>query len=87
MPDTNTFSNSLAPASAGAGWGWILAYGVLSIVLGILAFLNPFAATYAATLVIGAFLIAAGLVSIAAVAGANAITSPMTSDSTPNPIA
>jgi len=66
MPDTNTFSNSLAPASAGAGWGWILAYGVLSIVLGILAFLNPFAATYAATLVIGAFLIAAGLVSIAA---------------------
>jgi uncharacterized membrane protein HdeD (DUF308 family) len=39
---------------------------VLSIVLGVLAFLNPFAATYAATLVIGAFFIAAGLVSIAA---------------------
>ncbi len=54
-----------APA-AGAGWGWILGYGVLSVVLGVLAFLNPFAATYAATLVIGAFFIAAGLVSIAA---------------------
>lgn len=52
--------------AAGAGWGWILGYGVLSIVLGVLAFLNPFAATYAATLVIGAFFIAAGLVSIAA---------------------
>jgi uncharacterized membrane protein HdeD (DUF308 family) len=66
MSDTKAFTDPLAPASAGAGWGWILAYGVLSIVLGILAFLNPFAATYAATLVIGAFFIAAGLVSLAA---------------------
>jgi uncharacterized membrane protein HdeD (DUF308 family) len=49
---------------AGAGWGWILAYGVLSVVLGIMAFVSPFSATYAATLVIGAFLIAAGIVSI-----------------------
>lgn len=56
----------LSRPAAGAGWGWILGYGVLSVVLGILAFLNPFAATYAATLVIGAFFIAAGLVSIAA---------------------
>ena len=66
MSDTSAFTDPLAPRAAGAGWGWILAYGVLSIVLGVLAFLNPFAATYAATLVIGAFLIAAGLVSIAA---------------------
>ncbi|MGU3316700.1 HdeD family acid-resistance protein [Sphingomonas sp. M6A6_1c] len=66
MSDRNAFTNPLTPDSAGAGWGWILAYGVLSIVLGVLAFLNPFAATYAATLVIGAFFIAAGLVSIAA---------------------
>jgi len=65
MSDT-VFTDPLAPRAAGAGWGWILAYGVLSIVLGVLAFLNPFAATYAATLVIGAFFIAAGLVSIAA---------------------
>jgi len=49
---------------AGAGWGWILAYGILSVVLGLAAFVSPFSATYAATLVIGAFLIAAGIVSI-----------------------
>lgn len=66
MTDARAFEDPLAPASAGAGWGWILAYGVLSVVLGVLAFANPFAATYAATLVVGAFFIAAGLVSIAA---------------------
>ncbi len=66
MTDTRTATDPLNPPAAGAGWGWILAYGVLSVVLGVLAFLNPFAATYAATLVIGAFFIAAGLVSIAA---------------------
>jgi uncharacterized membrane protein HdeD (DUF308 family) len=53
-------------AAAGAGWAWILAYGLLSIVLGVFAFLDPFAATYAATLVVGALFIAAGLVSLAA---------------------
>lgn len=51
--------------TAGAGWGWMLAYGVVSVLLGIGAFLWPFAATYAATLVVGAFLIAAGIASIA----------------------
>lgn len=54
------------PRTAGAGWGWILGYGILSVVLGIMAFANPFAATYAATLVIGALFIAAGLASIVA---------------------
>ncbi|MCP3733273.1 DUF308 domain-containing protein [Sphingomonas sp. RP10(2022)] len=66
MTDDRAFTDPLAPSSAGAGWGWILAYGVVSVVLGVLAFLNPFAATYAATLVIGGFFIVAGLVSIAA---------------------
>lgn len=66
MTDTRTFTDPLAPTAAGAGWAWILAYGVLSLALGVLAFLNPFAATYAATLVIGAFFIAAGIVSLAA---------------------
>lgn len=66
MTDTRSFTDPLAPPAAGAGWGWILGYGILSLVLGVLAFLNPFAATYAATLVIGAFFIAAGIVSIAA---------------------
>ena len=66
MTDTRTFTDPRTPAAAGAGWAWILAYGVLSLALGVLAFLTPFAATYAATLVIGAFFIAAGSVSHAA---------------------
>ncbi|RSU48935.1 DUF308 domain-containing protein [Sphingomonas sp. S-NIH.Pt15_0812] len=51
---------------AGAGWAWILASGILSLLLGVLAFLWPFAATYAATLVIAALFLAAGLVSLGA---------------------
>ena len=54
------------PRRAGAGWGWILAYGILSALLGIAAFVFPVPATYAATLVIGAFFIAAGALSIGA---------------------
>ncbi len=54
------------PSRAGAGWGWILAYGILSALLGIAAFVFPVPATYAATLVIGAFFIAAGALSIGA---------------------
>ena len=65
MTDQRSFTDPLSGSPAGAGWGWILAYGVLSVVLGICAFVWPFAATYAATLVIGAFFIAAGVVSIA----------------------
>lgn len=57
---------SLAIPRAGAGWGWILAYGILSIVLGVMAFIWPFAATWAATLVVGALLFAAGAMSIGA---------------------
>lgn len=64
--DNRASTDPLSAPAAGAGWGWILAYGVLSVVLGVLAFLNPFAATFAATLVIGAFFTAAGLVSVAA---------------------
>lgn len=50
----------------GAGWGWLLAYGILSLILGIAAFLWPFSATIAATLIIGTFFIAAGVVSLGA---------------------
>src|SRR3546814_5455317 len=53
-------------APMGAGWGWLLAYGLLSLILGVAAFLWPFSATIAATLIIGAFFIAAGIVSIGA---------------------
>lgn len=71
MTDTSRdFATGDAPAQgvrpAGRGWGWIMAYGVLSVLLGAAAFLWPFAATLAATLVVGAFLIAAGAVSLGA---------------------
>ena len=65
MTDARGFTDAPA-ARAGTGWGWILGYGVLSVLLGILAFAAPLAATYAATLVIGTLFIAAGVVSIAA---------------------
>lgn len=51
---------------AGAGWAWILAYGLVSAALGVLAFLAPFAATLAATMAVGAMLLATGLLSLAA---------------------
>ncbi|WP_298810112.1 DUF308 domain-containing protein [uncultured Sphingomonas sp.] len=50
----------------GAGWGWIMAYGIVSVLLGVVAFAAPFAATYAATIVIGAFFFVAGGFAIAA---------------------
>ena len=52
--------------TVGAGWGWIMAYGIVSVVLGILAFASPFAATFAATVVIGAFFFVSGAFAIAA---------------------
>ena len=50
----------------GAGWGWILLYGIVSVIVGVLAFAWPFAATYAATVVIGAFFLVSGVFSIVA---------------------
>lgn len=57
------------PAPAGAGWGWIVAYGVVSLLLGLFAFAQPLVATLAAVAVIGAFFVAAGIMAI--VAGAS----------------
>jgi uncharacterized membrane protein HdeD (DUF308 family) len=50
----------------GAGWGWMLASGVLGVVLGLAALIWPFPATYAATLIVGAFFMAAGAVALGA---------------------
>ncbi len=68
---TDTFRDegarpAMSAPLAGASWGWMLGYGILSVVLGIAAFAWPFAATLAATLVVGAFFAAAGIVSIVA---------------------
>lgn len=52
--------------NVGAGWGWIMAYGVVSVVIGILAFASPFVATFAATVVTGAFFFVSGGLGIAA---------------------
>lgn len=60
-----TSPNPAATSQAGPGWGWILGYGVVSVLFGLYAFAFPLAATFAATLVVGAFFVAAGLVSIA----------------------
>lgn len=57
---------------AGAGWGWILAYGIVSAVLGVFAFLAPFSATLAATWVVGAFLTAVGVMALIAASTARA---------------
>lgn len=53
-------------STMGAGWGWIMAYGVVSSLVGIAAFAWPFAATYAATVTIGAFFFISGAFAIAA---------------------
>lgn len=50
----------------GAGWGWILIYGIVSVLFGFAAFVWPFAATLAVTLVIGTFFIVSGVFSVAA---------------------
>ncbi len=55
-----------ATGMAGAGWGWMLVYGIVSLALGVAALVWPFAATLAATWVVGAFFAAAGIVSIVA---------------------
>lgn len=55
--------------ATGIGWGWILAYGIISIIIGGLAIMWPFSATLAATLVIGAFFIATGIASLASSIG------------------
>src|SRR3546814_13199205 len=59
----DTMTRDAAPM--GAGWGWLLAYGLLSLILGVAAFLWPFSATIAATFIIAAFFFAAGIDSIA----------------------
>lgn len=66
---TDLRSNAMAASETprtGAGWGWLLAYGIVSVGLGMLAFLTPFSATFAAVLTVGAMLIATGLMSIVA---------------------
>lgn len=52
--------------SDGIGWGWMLAYGIISLLVGMLAIAMPVPATFAATIVTGAYILAAGLASLLA---------------------
>ena len=56
---------SSAPPNASHGRGWVLAYGILSVLIGVAAFVWPVSATFTATILIGSFLFAAGIMSIA----------------------
>jgi uncharacterized membrane protein HdeD (DUF308 family) len=47
-----------------SSWIWLALFGVISLVGGVLALLNPFAATLAATLLAGWFFIAMGVLQI-----------------------
>lgn len=68
MTDFRTTSEATTQTlpRAGAGWGWILLYGVASAVLGLLAFAWPFSATIAVTLVVGSFFLISGVLAIVA---------------------
>lgn len=50
----------------GGGWGWLVAYGVVSTLLGISALVGPFPATLAATMVIAFAFIVSGVFSLIA---------------------
>jgi len=46
------------------GWGWTLAYGIVSVLIGVLAFAAPFPATLAATMVVGLSFLIGGFASV-----------------------
>lgn len=48
------------------GWGWVLAYGVLVILIGILALLNPAATGFATGVFLGMALLTYGILALAA---------------------
>lgn len=60
---TNTDSGTARPA---AGWGWVLAYGVIVLLVGLLAFLNPIATGLATGILFGLLLVAYGVLALIA---------------------
>ncbi|WP_174296367.1 HdeD family acid-resistance protein [Sphingomonas bacterium] len=58
--------DTMAKKGAGAGWGWLMAVGIVSAALGVAALIWPFPATFAATLVVGTLLMTIGITTIAA---------------------
>lgn len=62
---SETISATSGMTAIRRGKGWLIAYGVISIIIGLLAFLWPFPATIAATIYVGAALIVAGVAALA----------------------
>ncbi len=56
---TNT--NSMRLPAPGSSWGWVLAYGILVMLIGILALYNPIATGFATGILFGALLIVYGV--------------------------
>ncbi len=52
-------------SSVRTGWGWILAYGLLVILIGLIALLDPLATGFAVGILIGAMLLIYGVIAIA----------------------
>ncbi len=50
----------------GIGWGWMLAYGIIGLLVGIFAIMMPISATFAVTIVLGVSLLVGGLFSLLA---------------------
>jgi len=59
-------------ARPGPGWGWLLAYGVLVVIIGFLALLNPLATGLATGLFLAAVLIVYGVAAV--ISAASSIT-------------
>jgi uncharacterized membrane protein HdeD (DUF308 family) len=56
----------MAQAQTGNGWGLVLAWGILSILVGLIAFAWPFSATLAVTVIVGILFLVAGISGVAA---------------------
>jgi uncharacterized membrane protein HdeD (DUF308 family) len=59
-------SDEAIAGQAGAGWGWTLAYGIVSLIAAMAAFAWPIAATITVSLLIGTLFVVSGGFSIAA---------------------
>lgn len=57
-------TGTAATRQAMPGWGWTLVYGIVSVLVGLFAFLAPFPATLAATMVVGFFFLVGGFASL-----------------------
>lgn len=61
-----TTADANGAGMAGAGWGWMLTSGILAALLGLLALIWPFPATYAATVIVGSLFMAVGVLALVA---------------------